>query len=162
MRIRRPSFSGVQGKIVRNTQTQTAARTLAHDYYRVVHPHLTQLATPTDALARLDGPIRKLLEVSSVAAKRTTYAACLAKIRRAYNEITPLRESKLGTNVTVLTPIESRIIETLEKLKPSAASSYQQALIDLSGSPRHSYRGSCARVTESSAKHSTTLPQMLM
>ena len=134
-------LSHSRGKIVRNPPTQIAARTLAHHYYRVVRPHLAQLAIPADALVRFDGPIRKLLEVSNFAAKRAIYAACITKIRRLYNEITPLRESKIGSDVTVLTPIESRIIETLEKLKPSAASSYQQALVDLSGSPRHSYRG---------------------
>lgn len=134
-------LSRSRGRIVRNPRTQTAARTLAHNYYRVVRPHLVQLAIPADALVRFEGPILKLLEVSGLAAKRATYITCITRVRRLYNEITPLRESKIAADVTVLTPIESRIIQTLEKLKPSAASSYQQALVDLSGSPRHSYRG---------------------
>ncbi len=134
-------LSHSRARIVRNPRTQAAARTLAQHFYREVRPHLDQLGIPKDAVALFDEPIGKLLQVSNLYAEHAIYDACIIRIRQLYNDITPLRETRIAIGVAVLTPVERRIIETLEKLEPSAANSYQQALVDLSGTPRHSYRG---------------------
>ncbi len=43
--------------------------------------------------------------------------------------------------VVVATPTERRIIDTLSRILPAAAASYQQCLFDLGGASRLSYRG---------------------
>jgi hypothetical protein len=43
--------------------------------------------------------------------------------------------------VIVTTPTERLIIETLSRILPAAALSYEQCLLDLGGPPRRSYRG---------------------
>ena len=43
--------------------------------------------------------------------------------------------------VVVVAPTERQIIDTLSRLLPAAAASYEQCLIDLSGPGRRSYRG---------------------
>ena len=51
------------------------------------------------------------------------------------------RPGAIGQTLVVLTPIEQSIVRTLEGLNAAAARSYQQAVVDLGGQPRHSYRG---------------------
>jgi len=43
--------------------------------------------------------------------------------------------------IVVATPTERRIIDTLSKILPAAAASYEQCLTDLGGPTRRSYRG---------------------
>src|SRR2546428_33158 len=49
------------------------------------------------------------------------------------------RRSAAG--VVVATPTERLIIDTLSRILPAAAASYEQCLVDLGGVPRRSYRG---------------------
>jgi Predicted pPIWI-associating nuclease len=46
-----------------------------------------------------------------------------------------------SAGVVVVTPTERLIIETLSRILPAAAASYEQSLIDLGGLPRRSYGG---------------------
>lgn len=135
-------------KTVRSPKTRTNARLLAQQFLREVRPHLVKVGIPEETVAQFDTPIRELLQISHQHAERAVYGAHLANLRRLHGEIGPLRETKIGAQggastagVAVVTPTERLIIQTLESLKPSAARSYQQALVDLSGPPRHSYRG---------------------
>ena len=49
--------------------------------------------------------------------------------------------ARRATELVVATPIERLIVETLSRIVPAAAASYQQCLLDLGGPPRYSYRG---------------------
>lgn len=135
-------------KTVRSKKTRTSARVLAQQFLREVRPHLVELGIPEDTLAQFDTPVRELLQFSHQHAERGAYGTHLTNLRRLHGEIGPLRETKIGTQagasmpgVAVVTSTEGKIIKTLESLKFSAAHSYQQALVDLSGPARHSYRG---------------------
>lgn len=137
-----------RAKTVRSQKTRSTARVLAQQFLREVRPHLVELGIPEETIAQFDTPVRELLQISHQHAERVTYGAHLANLGRLHGEIGPLRETKIGAQaggsmpgVAVVTPTERQIIETLENLKLSAARSYQQALVDLSGQPRHSYRG---------------------
>jgi len=141
-------ISQSDAKTVRSTSTRTAARSLAQRFLRDVRPHLLELGIPEDTISQFDPPIRDLLQISHRHADRATYGARLNELRRFHTEVAPLRETRIGAQlgtaalgVAVISAVERRIIETLEKLRPSAARSYQQALVDLSGPPRHSHRG---------------------
>ena len=133
---------------VRGKRTREAARSLAQQFLREVRPHLVELAVPEATVGRFDSPVRALLDVSHRHAERPVYVRRLAEIRRLHTEIAPLRETQLGSRpgaigqtLVVLTPIEQSIVRTLEGLNAAAARSYQQAVVDLGGQPRHSYRG---------------------
>ena len=54
--------------------------------------------------------------------------------------MSPPRRRAIG-RARIVTPTERRILQTLDQLIPSAARSYKQALVDLGGSDRDSYRG---------------------
>lgn len=70
-------LSQSSAKIVRNPRIQIAARTLAHNYYREVRPHLAQLGIPAESFAPFEGPIGKLLKVSNLPSSRAIYKACI-------------------------------------------------------------------------------------
>jgi len=133
-----------EAKTVRGPAARTAARALAQRFFREVRPHLLDVGMPAETDARLDPPIRALLGLSNSSALRSSYAAQVRELQSLYTEVAPLRETLLGARapgVAVISVVEQRIIETLESLVPSAARSYQQALVDLSASARLSYRG---------------------
>ena len=49
--------------------------------------------------------------------------------------------ARRAVGVVVATPTERSIVETLLRVVPAAAASYEQCLLDLGGPPRKSYRG---------------------
>jgi hypothetical protein len=53
-----------------------------------------------------------------------------------------------SAGAAVLTPVEDRIVQTLQRLNLTAAQSYLQAIIDLSGPPRHSHKGTAHDLRE--------------
>lgn len=137
-------ISQSEARTVRGPAARTAAHTLAQRFFREVRPHLVQVGMPEATVARLDAPLRELLQISNRNAPRSTYAAQLVELRSLYAEIAPLRETLIGTRspgVAIVSLVERRIIDTLERLLPGAARSYQQAIIDLSAPTRLSYRG---------------------
>ena len=58
-------------------------------------------------------------------------------------------QSPDNSGLSDLTPAEQLIIKTLELSIPSAAASYRQALLDLRGTERLSYRGTASELRES-------------
>ncbi|MDX2252996.1 MAG: hypothetical protein NW202_11970 [Nitrospira sp.] len=50
--------------------------------------------------------------------------------------------------VVVATATERRILDTLAKIIPAAAASYEQCIVDLGGPPRRSYRGAAHELRE--------------
>jgi hypothetical protein len=53
-----------------------------------------------------------------------------------------------GSRVVVATPTERRIIESLARIMPAAAASYEQCMLDLGGGQRRSYRGAAHELRE--------------
>lgn len=129
---------------IRSRRIRETARALAQQFFREVRPHLLAIGVPEAEIVRLDAAARELLELTHRHTERKTYVRRVAEVRQAFVALSPLRETQMGRSgsaVAVLTPIEDRIGRTLERLNPAAARAYLQATIDLSGPPRHSYRG---------------------
>jgi len=130
---------------VRGARIRETARSLAQQFFRDVRPYLIGLGIQEAIIARFDAPIRELLQISHRHVERSIYVQRVADVRQSFSDIAPLRETQLGRagsgGVAVLTPVEERIVRILESLNPPAAQSYLQATTDLSGAPRHSYRG---------------------
>lgn len=132
-------------RTIRGARIRETARAVAQQFFREVRPHLVAIGVQEGEVARLDAPVRDLLEISHRHAERSTYVRRVAEVRQSFADLAPLRETQIGragsAGVAVLTPVEERIVQTLERLNPTAAQSYLQATSDLSGPPRHSYRG---------------------
>ncbi len=133
---------------------RTEVREFVQEYFRSLRPTLVNLGLNDDVLAGLDGPAQELLRLATGQNARALYLRSLRALRRARVAVETERELKLGQAATashfdiVTSGVESQILTTLRRLLPSAGLSYKQALRDLQGVPRLSYRGTADELRE--------------
>jgi hypothetical protein len=133
---------------------RTEVRELVQEYFRLVRPALGILGLGEDLLAGLDRPAQELLRLAAARNARVSYLRSFRVFHEARVAAEAEREMKLGhasvrRDVDVVTSgAEAQILVTLRKLLPSAALSYEQALHDLRGAPRLSYRGTAVELRE--------------
>lgn len=133
------------GTTVRGSRARDAARGLAQLYFRDIRSHLLGLGFSEHDLQQFDASVRSLRELAEEQSDRSEYRRVLGDLKSIQADLSADREIRLGAQQSagfaIATPVEHLIIETLHSLKLSAARSYEQALVDLSGPRRHSYRG---------------------
>lgn len=123
-------------------------------YFRSVRPDLIRLGIREEGLGELDGLMQSLMQLANGRKKKSSYLAIVAQVNRVKGKIEPQRELLLGMSgqtggiTVVMSTTESRILELLQQLVPTAAASYQQSLLDLQGPARMSYRGTADELRE--------------
>jgi hypothetical protein len=133
---------------------RTEVRELVQEYFRSLRPALVTVGVNADVLASLDTPAQDLLRLATGRNARASYLQSLRALLRARVAAEQEREMKLGhagavRHVDIVAAgIETQILATLRRLLPSAAQSYEQALRDLRGVPRLSYRGTAVELRE--------------
>jgi hypothetical protein len=142
---------------VNTTTARESARSLIQDYFRRTRPDLIAVGLTESDLEEFDDLMQRLLQLANGRNAKTSYARLLREIRGNVQRVELRREYRLGeqrqgeaAQGTILaTDIETKIIETLRELVPSAALSYEQALRDLSRSTeRLSFRGTAVELRE--------------
>ena len=130
-------------------------RKLVQLYFRDTRSELTALGCKENDIKNLDSEIQNLLRLLNGNNRTTSYKTCVKSVRAIVQEIEFVREILLGSiksteKSSVLNPsnVEAIIIVTLQKLLPSAALSYEQALIDLKSNVRISFRGTATELRE--------------
>lgn len=129
-------------------------RELVQEYFRSLRPNLIKIGLKDEGLAGLDGPAQELLRLASGRNLRSSYLRAFREFHTARMAVEAERELKLGhataaSNFDIVTSgVETHILTTLRKLVPSAGLSYEQALRDLRGAPRISYRGTAVELRE--------------
>jgi Predicted pPIWI-associating nuclease len=135
-------------------EVQGQASAIAQTYFRAIRPALVSLSLGNE-LAALDSAFQLLLKQANSRTARAEFKKTLSTIAT----LRPLLEvaieleisrqfSSTGLLVTQLSPTEKAITETLEKLVPTAASSYRQSCSDLRDLRRISFRGTAADLRE--------------
>jgi hypothetical protein len=134
---------------------RTDVRELVQEYFRTVRPALQELGVNADVLGTLDTPAQDLLRLATGRNARASYLQSFRALLRARVAAEQERELKLGlaaaarhVDIVTTTNLETQILATLRRLLPSAAQSYEQALRDLRGAPRLSYRGTAVELRE--------------
>jgi Predicted pPIWI-associating nuclease len=133
---------------------RTEVQELVQEYFRSLRPALVKLGLNADVLAGLDTPAQDLLRLATARNARASYLRSFRALLRARVAAEQEREMKLGhaasaSHVDIVTAgMETQILATLRRLLPSAALSYEQALRDLRGAPRLSYRGTAVELRE--------------
>lgn len=152
--VRRATAARVSGAALR-----ASGKELVQHYFRVARPTLEPLQL--GGLQELDEMMHDLLQLTNGRAQRSTYISLLGRVRQALSSLEGQREVRIGqsqstghsavavtTITTAPTDVELRIIRALERLVPSAALSYQQALADLASPNRVSFRGPANELRE--------------
>jgi hypothetical protein len=148
------SVGRIKSVNVNREALRTEVRELVQDYFRSVRPTLIKLGLSDNALADLDGPAQELLRLAAGLNARASYVRSFRALHRARGAVERERELKLGETTTsprtdlITSGVEVQILTTLRALVPSAAQSYEQALLDLRSAPRVSYRGTAVELRE--------------
>jgi hypothetical protein len=149
-RVRASKAQNINAKGLRE-----AGKSLVQSYFRAARPQLLDLGLDANQIADLDAPMQELLRLANGLNNKRSYERQLETIRRSKPGLDIHREMLLGgqaqrTGSTVLphSQLERMIVATLKQLLPSAALSYEQALQDLAGPQRLSYRGTAVELRE--------------
>ncbi len=139
---------------INDQESKNRTLALATSYFNDVRPHLVERIGEVEAVVHHDGEWQQLVRLAQGNNARRSYLAILARLRRQLAEF----------NVRALTSVAGRsvlpsgaehpreerlLLETLDGLIPSAATSYRQGVLDLRSSDRLSYRGTAAEFRES-------------
>jgi hypothetical protein len=97
--------------------------------------------------------MQALIKLTNGQNSKQSYLAVLKKLRKARTDIEYERELLIGaeerkSGALILSDVEARLLGMLQRLVPTAAASYQQALLDLQGGERSSYRGTADELRE--------------
>jgi len=132
---------------INSNELREQARVAAQIFFRDCAVQLLQLQIEDELFDRLNQHSQHLLRLSTRQNSKKSYLKAIRQIRHVIDKITVDREIKywdlaaLKSKPDVLSDTENLIFNTLHRIVPSAASSFRQAIIDLSDSNRLSYRG---------------------
>jgi Predicted pPIWI-associating nuclease len=139
---------------VNDQKTKQGSIEIAKFYFAQVQEHLEKTHGELSLIRKLDAQFQHLVELGHANNSRASYLKTLREIdkllRQASVEIVAFgsRVYKDDVEAVQFQPDEAAIIETLRSLVPTAAASYEQAVIDIRGGNRLSYRGAAADLRE--------------
>lgn len=140
---------------VNDQSSKDRAISLATRYFAEARPQIVDTQTDARQLAAHDELWQQLVRLAHGNHARRTHIKVVSQLRK---ELVAYRVASLTAKPTTPPPDarrvsfsaeEAAILHTLEHLVPSAAASYRQALSDLYGPERISYRGTAAEFRES-------------
>jgi hypothetical protein len=125
-------------------------RAIVDEYFRSLRPGLSEEASLVELLNHLDAVMHALLDCTHMYTTTRRYrqltkesAGILLDIEKTVLLLGTRNDRPPGIDT-----VDSTIIETLSRLVPAAALSYEQALRDLTGSERLSWRGPATDLRE--------------
>lgn len=146
----RKQVSKRQSVQVRSQEEKKQLQQLIDSYFRDVRPTILSHEASSDFVKEIDTEMQDLLKCSHKHTKRSLVKKRLADLKKKLIQLeahsVALVATGSGTEATNL--VDRRVIETLQRLVPSGALSYEQALIDLDGPDRKSWRGPATDLRE--------------
>lgn len=140
---------------VSSSEPREAAKQLVQHYFRSVRGELTNLRIDPSGLEAMDDYMQELLRLANGQGNKSAYMKAFKGARATRARLESDREMRLGQRISLvqveqvaLTGVEQSIHDALERLIPSAALSYRQALADLADRDRISFRGTANELRE--------------
>ena len=140
---------------VNDQETKDRAIELATSYFKTVRPQLVRSLGETQEILAHDQEWQGLVCLAHGNNARLTYVKTLRAVKKTLGELNiralsmvSLSDTKHALGVRSLSAEERLMIETLERLVPSASTSYRQGLLDLRSGDRLSYRGTATEFRE--------------
>jgi hypothetical protein len=140
---------------VNDQQRKDSALSLSKRYFDEVRPSIVSRSGETKELLGHDEQWQRLVRLAHGNNARRTYVRTLSMLRKQATEFQVaalVNVSRVGSAQRAGnqdTVEEARLLETLERLVPSAATSYRQGMLDLRAPARLSYRGTASEFRES-------------
>jgi hypothetical protein len=142
------SLSNVTSNQLHSDKLRGEIRVLIEAYFKVVRPQITTNSSQGSEIGKVDEYFQTLLELCHKKGKVSTYTKSLTTIRSLLIKIDSSQVSFNTLPVVTQNSIDLTIIDTLQKIMPSAALSYKQAIEDLTQGARYSWRGPATDLRE--------------
>jgi len=139
---------------VNDRPTKDEAIALASAYFNKYRAQIAGVIGVTDALLQHDKEWQDLVRLAHGNNQRKSYMRLLNSLRKEVREFSVVSLAKVAdtgghdAGPSDLSPSETALISTLDRLLPSAAASYRQGILDLRGVDRLSYRGTASEFRE--------------
>jgi Predicted pPIWI-associating nuclease len=141
--------SGVKAKHVNKKETIEAFRSFVYRYFSDIRPELLQVIGEPARLADLDVEMQELLRCTQRRASVSDYRFRLKQARNALSAIELLTVSARSFGPDqVADGRDQAVLDSLKRICEAAATSYEQALIDLADANRKSWRGTSVEFRE--------------
>lgn len=146
----RKTLAATKKTQLNSVKQRNELRALAETYFQEIRPTVSQVPGQEETVRSIDTEMQELVELCH---KRGSVARYLAILRQAKGYLISLDTSLVSAGpqngpVLKTDPIDHQIVVTLRALLPSAAISYEQALIDLAQTERLSWRGPATDLRE--------------
>ncbi|NOX81680.1 MAG: hypothetical protein GXP06_01555 [Alphaproteobacteria bacterium] len=134
---------------INTNMLRSEASDVSQQYFQKAR-HVLQSADLEDEIKVLDEAFGIILELSDRSNAKSTYKRQTSIIRRLLPKVGTriILNQSVTKNETNTTDEDKRVIQTLGRLVPAAALSYEQAIHDLSDSGRISFRGPALELRE--------------
>lgn len=134
---------------VTSQKQRTQLQQLVDCYFRDVRPSVLSHTASSDFINEIDIEMQDLLVCSHKRTKRSLLKKKLSSVKKKLIQLETYNVVLVGRgSSSALDLVDERIIEILQRLLPSAALSYEQALLDLAGPQRKSWRGPATDLRE--------------
>jgi len=135
---------------VNSLKEKKSLRQLIDSYFRDVRPSVVSHAASSEFIMEIDTEMQNLLVCSHKRPNRNLIKKKLSGVKKKLIQLEARSAVLVGTgsSTAAANSIDRRVIEILQPLIPSAALSYEQALIDLDGPDRKSWRGPATDLRE--------------
>lgn len=147
----RKVLNALNGTQVFSEKTRGTLRALAERYFSEIRPTLVDHSEEQVHVSAVNAAMQKLIEQCHKRGMAGTYADLLRTAKKHLIQLDSKQISNQlasGSDEQTKTPADVRIITTLRALVPSAALSYEQALLDLAAPERLSWRGPATDLRE--------------
>jgi hypothetical protein len=140
---------------INSTEFRENIKSFIQYYFRHLRPELERLGITSEYLGQLDDASHRFLELANGRNPKEYYARVFRDLGRFRPTIELNRELQIGRITPVIgqsgrinSGIEDALYRTLLGIIPTAAKSYEQAIIDLSDGRRVSFRGTVMELRE--------------
>jgi Predicted pPIWI-associating nuclease len=123
-------------------------RTIAKTYFAAVRSELSAIQNRAGLVDEIDFVLQSLLQLATAPREKEAYLGQIAEVRPYLLEATVDVMKARGSPRLVLSQTERAILDTLAKMLPVTAASYEQALLDIAQGKRISWRGSATELRE--------------
>lgn len=146
----RRGLNKAKGQQLNSQKQRDGLRLLVERYFNEVRPSIVSEQEQSDSVSRVDSDMQELLGLCHKRGSATSYQKLLASAKSGLIAIDAqiVSSTALAVNQQKLESVDLQIVATLQSIVPSAALSYQQAITDLQGASRMSWRGPATDLRE--------------
>lgn len=146
----RQEINRVNGKQLHSKKNRDALRKLVEKYFNDIRPTVLADNEQNDDVNKIDGEMQELLVLCHKHGSLKRYKQLLTELRKYLIKVDTqlVSSSVFKAQIQALDATDSQVVRTLQAILPSAALSYQQALIDLRTETRLSWRGPATDLRE--------------